>query len=326
MAGSQHRSISLNQRMSRLRRTAALASAVEGFWLSVSSLARSLSFYREVLGLPLQSADAPATDSMLRNLAALPGAGVHSVTLGASGTPSLRLIQFSMVGRRSQRPHSVDPGAAMLEFSVPDLEAVLRVAARLRTPIVTRGAAPLRLRDGSRAVVLLDPDGYFVALFQPAATTPGRASSAVSLGMRLTVAAPGTMVRFYQQALGIPLRAGEFTDLGDWSALLGTQSSAQWAATQTHPAGAALQGEELQEVQFVAFRHVTRRTFSGRPQDPGTPTLSLRLSNLAPALRAIRSAGLRVLSAGGQPVSVPGGGATLLFRDPAGVLVDLVQR
>jgi catechol 2,3-dioxygenase-like lactoylglutathione lyase family enzyme len=143
--------------------------------------------------------------------------------------------------------------------------------------------------------------------------------------MRFTVAAPGTMVRFYQQALGIPLRAGDFMSLGDWAALLG-QSTAQWAVTEAQSAGPVREAEGINEVQFVAFRRVNRHTFSGRPQDPGTPGLSLRIANLSAALRAIRSAGLRVLCAGGQPVALPGGGAAVLFRDPAGVLVELLQR
>ena len=214
----------------------------------------------------------------------------------------------------------------MLELSVPDLDVVLRAAARLRTPIVTMGAVPLRLSDGSRAVVLLDPDGYGVALFQPAGAAARGASTTISLGLRLTVAAPATMVRFYQQALGVPLHAGEFVSPGEWTALLGAASAAQWAVTEVPSAGVLRGAQGQSEVQFVAFRHVTRHTFSGRLQDPGTATLCLRVSNLAPALRAIRSARLRVLSAGGQLVVLPGGGSTVLFRDPAGVLVDLVQR
>lgn len=305
----------------------AQALAVDGFWLSVANLDRSLGFYRDVVGLPLQSPDTPAADAMLRNLTALPGARVRSAVLGIGGAPSLRLVQFAVAGRRVLRPHSVDPGAAMLEIGVSDLDAVLRAAARAHVPAATRSGAPVHLPDGSRAVVLIDPDGYFVALFQPASRAAVRPATATSLGLRFTVAAPATMVRFYQQTFGIPLHAGGFTSLGDWSALLG-QSAAQWALTEVPGAGAGAlrDAEGLNEVQFVAFRRVPRHTFSGRPQDPGTPTLSLRVTNLPVALRAIRSAGLRVLSAGGQPIPLPGGGAAVLFRDPAGVLVDLVQR
>ena len=299
--------------------------AVDGIWLSVANLDRSLGFYRDIVGLPLQSPDTPAADAMLRNLTALPGARVRSAVLGSGVAPLLRLAQFSVAGRRVLRPHSVDPGAAMLEINVSDLDAVLRAAARAHTPMATRAAAPVRLPDGSRAVVLIDPDGYFVALFEPPSAARSRTAAASLLGVRFTVALPATMVRFYQQTFGIPLRAGDFMNLGDWTVLLG-QPTGQWAVTEVRSAGAVRDAEGFDEVQFVAFRRVPRHTFSGRPQDPGTPTLSLRVTNLAAALRAIRSAGLRVLSAGGQPIPLPGGGAAVLFRDPAGVLVDLIQR
>lgn len=303
---------------------AAQVLAVDGFWLSVSNLDRSLAFYRNVVGLPLQSSDTGATEAMLRSLTAIPGARVRSATLGDRGSPSLRLLEFSAVRRRALHPHSVDPGAAVLELRVRDLAAILAAAVRAHAPVVTPGDVPLSLPDGTRSVVLQDPDGFFVALSQPSADASAQSASAPLL-MRYTVAAPATMVRFYHQNLGISLRAGQFGSPGLWTRLL-DEPSAQWAVTQAIPGAAPAAVQDLGDVQFVAFRHVVRHTYSGRPQDPGTCTLSLRVNNLSAALRAIRAAGLRVLSAGGQPVPLPGAGAAVLFRDPAGVLVELTQR
>jgi catechol 2,3-dioxygenase-like lactoylglutathione lyase family enzyme len=143
--------------------------------------------------------------------------------------------------------------------------------------------------------------------------------------MRFTVAEPATMVRFYRQTLGITLRAGQFGSPGLWTRLL-NEPGAQWAVTEAVPSAALADAQDLRDVQFIAFRHVVRHTYSGRPQDPGTASLSLRVNSLRDALRAIRSAGLRILSAGGQPVALPDGGAAVLFRDPAGVLIELIQR
>jgi catechol 2,3-dioxygenase-like lactoylglutathione lyase family enzyme len=300
---------------------------VDSFWLTVANLDRSLAFYRNVVGLPLQSSDTPAADAMLRDLTAIPGARVRSATLRFGTGPSLRLLEFGSVRRRTLHPHSVDPGAAVLEVSVTDLASVLAAAARMHAPIVTPGGAPLSLPDGTRSVVLQDPDGFFVALSQPAPSPAAAAarSAARSLSMRYTVAAPATMVRFYRQNFGITLRTGPFGSPGRWTQLL-NEPSAQWSVTQATADGAPADVQDLRDVQFVAFRHVVRHTYSGRPQDPGTSILSLRVSSLPAALRSIRSAGLRVLSAGGQPVPLPARGAAVLFRDPAGVLVELTQR
>jgi catechol 2,3-dioxygenase-like lactoylglutathione lyase family enzyme len=300
---------------------------VDGFWLSVSNLDRSLAFYREVVGLPLQSSDTPAADAMLRDLTAMPGARVRGATLRDRSGPSLRLLEFSAVRRRTLHPHSVDPGAALLEVRVNDLAGVLAAATRAHAPIVTPGAAPVSLPDGTRSVVLQDPDGFFVALSQrpPSPAAGPGAGPAELLRVSYIVATPATMVRFYRQNLGITLRAGQFGSPGPWSRLL-DQPSAQWAVTQPLPGAAPADAQDLRAVQFVAFRRVVRHTYSGRPQDPGTAMLALRVNDLRQALRAIRSAGLRVLSAGGQPVPLPAGGTAVLFRDPAGVLVELLQR
>jgi catechol 2,3-dioxygenase-like lactoylglutathione lyase family enzyme len=288
--------------------------AVDAYWLSVTDLNRSLSFYRDVVGLSVVLSTAtPTRQAVLRSLSATPGARIRSITLrDGNGGPALRLLEFDGVRRRALHPRSIDPGAVLLQVSVADLGRVLAAARREHTPIVTAGAAPLLLPDGRRTIVLADPDGFFVALSQgPHSPSPSVQSAPIC--MRYTVAAPGTMVSFYRQIFGLHLQTGGFVGAGAWSRLLDAPG-AQWADT----AG-------LRDVQFVAFRRVTRHTFSGRPQDPGTPALSLRITNLRAALRAIRAAGLRVLSSGGQPVPLPDGGVAVLFRDPAGVLVELVQ-
>ncbi|HWG77798.1 MAG TPA: VOC family protein [Steroidobacteraceae bacterium] len=288
---------------------------IDGFWLSVANLDRSLGFYRNVLGLSLEPEPTGAT-ALLPDLTAMPGARVRRATLREGNGPALQLVEFSLVPRRVLHPHSIDPGAAILEVGVTDLSRVLAAAKRAHTTVVTRGDAPVALPGGAHGIVLLDPDGFYVAISQAA-------QPETSLQMSFTVAAPATMVRFYQQLFGVTLRAGAFSSLGPWAQLL-DERGAQWAVTQATPRALA-DAPQLRDVQFIAFRHVMRHTYSGRPQDPGTPALSLRVANMPAALRAIRAAGLRVLSAAGQPIPLRGGGTTILFRDPAGVLVDLVQ-
>ena len=289
---------------------------VDAFWLTVSSLDRSLLFYHDVLGLALIPAT-PASSrlAILQGLTATPGSRIRTETLSAGAGTPLRLLEFSNARHRVLHPHAVDPGAALLQVQVRDLDTVLTAAARAHVSIVTRGGAPLRLADGTRSIVLTDPDGFFVAVSEPPPGAPDSAPAATTLTVRYTVAAPATLVRFYRQTLGITLANGNFGDMGPWAVLLNARGAQQ----------AVTAGRGLGGVQFLAFRRVPRHTYSGRPQDPGTPELSLRVANLRVALNAVRAAGVRVLSAGGQPVVLPDGGAAVLFRDPAGLLINLVQ-
>ncbi len=308
---------------------------IDAYWLTVGNLDRSLAFYRDVLGLSvIPATPLPARQAILQGLTATPGARIRTVLLRTARGVPLRLLEFDNAPHRVLHPHAVDPGAVLLQVQVHDLNSVLAAAARAHAPTITRGAEPMRLTDGARAIVLADPDGFFVAVSEPAATLPAAAgtppatsagAATLSFTVRYTVAAPLTQVRFYRQTLGVSLTTANFADAGPWSTLLNAPHAQMALAVPTAPPPPE-RGGILAGVQFAAFRRVTRHTYDGRPQDPGTPALSLRVANLRVALTAARTAGVRVLSAGGQPVMLPDGGVAVLFRDPAGMLINLVQR
>ncbi len=317
---------------------------VEDYLLTVTNLDRSVAFYRDVIGLPLWRAAGTATANPLeQSLTNTPGARFRSAVFGnPSAGPALMLIEFTGIARRAQRPRGVDPGAATLQVQVHDLSRVLAAAARERTPLVTRGGRPLITGDdGAHDIVLRDPDGFYVLLSQLPLTTgsapaAARASEAqppagnvVGLHVLYTVAAPVTLVRFCRNVLGLHVQAGAFRVDHTFDELFDAPG-AQLAVMDAAPMDAAPETAEPAEriadaLGFVAFRGVARHTYSGRPQDPGTPGFVLRVADLSAALRAIRASGTIVISAGGQPVG-SGQSVAVLIRDPDGVLIQLVQR
>jgi catechol 2,3-dioxygenase-like lactoylglutathione lyase family enzyme len=291
---------------------------IDAYWLTVANIDRSLAFYHDVLGFSVVPATPlPARQAILQRLSATPGARIRTVTLSTPGGTALRLLEFDNTPRRVQHPHAVDPGAVVLQVQVRNLDSVLEAATRAHVPAVTRGAAPVRLAGGTRAIVLSDPDGFFVLISDPA-------SASLPFSVRYIVAAPVTLVRFYRQTLGLSLVSANFEDAGPWATLFNVARAQMALAMPTATPRPARAGS-LVSVQFAAFRRVARHTYDGRPQDPGTSALSLRVANLRVALTAARAAGVRVLSAGGQPVVLPDGGAAVLFRDPSGMLINLVQ-
>jgi catechol 2,3-dioxygenase-like lactoylglutathione lyase family enzyme len=291
---------------------------IADYMLTVANLDRSVAFYHEVLGLSLLRAPArPVANPLEQSLTDTPGARFRSaVFANPAGGPPLVLEEFTGIARRTLRPRVVDPGAATIQIGVRDLARVLTAAAHARVPFVTRGDGAVPLDEsGTRGIVLRDPDGFYVRLSQPPGVAPAAAPrAAVSsittgnvLGLRVqyTVAAPATIVRFYHGVLGLRVHAGAFTRDGTSATAVDTA------------AGSAL--------QFAAFRGVPRHTYGGRPQDPGTPAVALQVNDLTAALRAIRASGTLIVSAGGQPLLTGHGGATILARDPAGLLVQLIQ-
>ena len=305
--------------------------AVEDYVLTVGNLDRSVAFYRDVVGLPLwRAAERPSASPLEQSLTNTPGARFRSATFRNPGAgPALVLIEFTGIARRVWRPRAVDPGAALLQVQVHDLSRVLVAAARARAPVVTQGGRAL-LRGAARDIVVRDPDGFYVLFSQPLTAAPAGAATASTIadafGLRMlyTVATPATLVRFYHGVLGLRVEAGAFMVDHTFDALLDAPG-ARLAVTQAAPADADATEAAADALRFIAFRGIARHTYGGRAQDPGTAGVVLRVADLNVALRAVRSSGIIVISAGGQPVRRERS-ATVLIRDPAGILVQLVQQ
>jgi catechol 2,3-dioxygenase-like lactoylglutathione lyase family enzyme len=79
-------------------------------------------------------------------------------------------------------------------------------------------------------------------------------------------------------------------------------------------------------VEIVEFRKIDRQPVQPRPQDPGATTLVLIVRDIEPMLARVKQAGVAVVSAGGNVIPLPNGrGAAVLFRDPDGHFVELLQ-
>jgi predicted enzyme related to lactoylglutathione lyase len=67
-------------------------------------------------------------------------------------------------------------------------------------------------------------------------------------------------------------------------------------------------------------------TMHSRVQDPGTPILQLQVRDARATLRALKAAGLQVISEGGEVVPRENGGAFVILRDPNNLFLELFQR
>jgi catechol 2,3-dioxygenase-like lactoylglutathione lyase family enzyme len=234
--------------------------------------------------------------------------------ISGTGTPALR-------ARTTPRPRLVDPGAALLLLRVRSLGPVLAAAERAGTQRPARDSTNL---------VLVDPDGIFISVAElsegsatdPVGTATNPATNAPAAGnvlsaeVAFTIAAPPTLVRFYRDVLGLAVRTGPFERTGSLEQLL----DAPRALVAFAQIG-AVRGS----IGVLAFKGVPRHTYLFRPQDPGATAVTLEVSDLAAALRRVRSVGALVISAGGQPVASPNGEISILIRDPDGLLLQLQQ-
>jgi len=298
----------------------------------VSNLDRAIAFYHDGLGLDIAESPSNAeANPGLRNMFGLPDAhlrwmvghpswmrsGVEMVEItGAAGQPVERRIQ--------------DVGAFTLIVLVRDLDAPFGRLKQLGAPVVSRGGAPITFRFGngkSRGVIVKDPDGHFVELFQfdpPRETTAPASANILGVRVRLSVADVPQAMQLYSDVLGLERSArDDFQNVQQVSAMFGL-SDAQFRLGTTKVPGSGL------VVEFIDFKGVERKTVPSRLQDPGSTRMQLLVRDVDRAIEALRRAGGSVVSTGGAAVELTGraGGPptkVAIVRDPNNLFVVLLQ-
>jgi len=136
---------------------------------TVANLERSLSFYRDVLGLEVVGEQLGTAD-YLATVTGFPGVRLQMAFLRAPGDDHiLELLEYvSHPGEPTPRETN-RPGNGHLCLVVDDAEATFR-------ELVAKGVtfmsdAPARItagvNRGARAAYLRDPDGFTIEIFQP---------------------------------------------------------------------------------------------------------------------------------------------------------------
>jgi catechol 2,3-dioxygenase-like lactoylglutathione lyase family enzyme len=179
--------------------------------------------------------------------------------------------------------------------------------------------------QGTRIVVVEDPDGHFVELSQPAELPSDAPASANVVGVRLRLAVDdvAAAVRLYRDELGLEARApvGDYGDNPAVLAALGLARGQYRVGLQNVPGSGLM-------FDFVDFKGVERRAVRGRIQDFGSTRVQLRVRDLDAAIAAFRRFGGEVVSTGGEPLALPAGNSTLrvaIVRDPNDLFVVLIE-
>ena len=282
---------------------------------NVASLDKSLEFYHDVLGMELQRAPgvppnlAPgsrpfiATPEILNLYNAAGGQYRVGTALVPESPMRAELAEFKDVDRRAVRPRIQDPGASIYILTVRDLAPIMTRVRRSRATVVTTGGEPVIMPDSSHAVLLQDPDGFFVEVVQrnpaPANKAPAD-SNFTDVSFAFVVSDTDRMIHVFKDALGFQPQTGAFVHDRAQRKLLGIREA------QVRRSTALVPGTSFQ-LDFVEFKSIDRRPVHGRPQDPGAVVLRLLVRDAEAAVKELDAVGVRVASAGGQVVSIPGG-------------------
>ncbi len=297
----------------------------------VADLDRAQAFYRDGLGLDVTGPPGNAdTNPALRNMFGLPDAQLRW-TIGHP--PGMRngveMVEIGKAGGKKVERRIQDTGAFTFIVLVRDLDATIARVKRAGAPIVSANGNPVRFPFGtgkSRGIVVKDPDGHFVELFQfdplPETAAPASAN-VIGVRIRLTVDDAAQAMRLYHDGLGLQqVGLDEFKSDPNVSAMFGIPGGEFRLGTALVP-GTGL------TVEFIEYRGVDHQRVMSDLRDPGSTRLQLQVRDVDEAIRALTNAGGAVISTGGGPVELPRTGGppikVAIVRDPNNLFVVLLQ-
>jgi catechol 2,3-dioxygenase-like lactoylglutathione lyase family enzyme len=137
------------------------------FELSVVDSEASVKFYRDMLGIEM-ALDASFTDNpLLARTAGAPGASVRQSRAPIPGSSTVfMLIEFKNVARTPLTGRVQDPGTAILQLRVRDIDALVKKMKAAGVPIVTTGGEAVEIRPGLKIAIVKDPNNLMLELMQ----------------------------------------------------------------------------------------------------------------------------------------------------------------
>ena len=295
---------------------------------AVTNLRRSVAFYRDGLGLQVETASPLPLGSgpAVGQLVGAPGAGAKGVTLDIPGTEfRLILLRFSGVRQKTFHPQVPDFGAVKFIVTVRDMDEAW---ARIRPHVLrvfTTGGRPVEplATNHHKAVIVADPDGYLLEL---QTSEPFAKKSAAPLGSNTIDGRPSWSVEDLTTSLdfcrlGLGFRVVGKRPAAPPSALLleGTPHALEASGSIRPPGGGT--------IWFLTdFRNVRRQGLNSGVQDIGGGAVALLTTGLPSLLDALKRQGATVQTSGGAPVNMGHGQEAVFIRSPAGVPMELIEQ
>jgi len=300
---------------------------VGGFSHIVENVERSVAFYRDVLGLEMTNPPrAFESTPWIIDMGNTPGSQSRPAILHIPGSKlGVELIDYKDIDRQTAHPRFQDPGAASLILTVRDMDAMMAKLKAAHAHVNSKGGEPATIAgaNGSRGRVVFvqDPDGFFIEISQrdPAPPTTAPDSS------NITGAAFETIVADLDQTLHIYRDILRFQTQPPTS-FDGTKLLMDTAGTpgaQFRRSSATIPGTSV-TMAFMEFKDIDRKPLHTRVQDPGTAILQVGVRDIDATVKALKTAGVTVVSKNGETV-LNGSSRFCMLRDPNNLFLELFQ-
>jgi len=297
---------------------------------TTESLDKTVPFYRDVLGLPLNGTRDPLAqqpqklDEEMSKFTATKGMSFRAAAFRIPNAAfGFELTEFTGGPRQPVRPNIQDIGAATLALQVRDIEKLMAKLKASGAAIVTVGGAPVNPNNKFREVVVRDPDGFFVELQQP---DPLPASAANTTGdilgasVQFSIEDSAKTVAFLRDAIGFNARPTGALGTNPVVANLIGLHGAQWRITHGNIPGTTL------DFGLIEYSGVARAKVVAGAEDPGSPAFTMVVHDLNTAVDQWTKAGGTVATTGGQAIMRANGAGNVFVRDVNGFMWELIQR
>lgn len=295
----------------------------------VESLERSLAFYHGVLGFEIPAAAAapgPRPYSVNPGLHAMLGTtGAkerHSDARIPGSTMGVEMIEFGEIDRKPVHARVQDPGAVTLVLLVRDADALLAHLKQAGVPVMTPGGSPVAAADGTRSVLVQDPDARPIELRQlkvlPETTAPA-SSNVIGARLAITVDDTDRTLHVYRDLLGFKVDAEpSFVADRTLQALTGVKGGTVRRSRAQAPGS-------MVWFEFLEFKGVDRTPLKTRIQDPGTARLQLMVRDIESVIGSLKAAGSSVVSDGGRKAALPPNLWGAMMADPNNMYLSLLE-
>jgi catechol 2,3-dioxygenase-like lactoylglutathione lyase family enzyme len=301
---------------------------------TTESLDKTLPFYRDVLGLPVNGGRDPLTqqpqklDEDMSKFTATKGMSFRAASFRIpTAAFGFELTEFTGGPRKPVRPNIQDIGAATLVLQVRDIDKMLTKVRASGATIVTAGGAPVNPSGNPnsklREIVVRDPDGFFVELQQPD-PLPGSAANAtgdiLGASVQFSIEDSAKTAAFLREAIGFNARpAGALGTNPVVAKLIGLEG-AQWRITHGNIPGTAL------DFGLIEYSGVPRVKIAAGAEDPGSPAFTMVVREINAAVDQWTKAGGSVATTGGKAIVRANGAGNVFVRDVNGLMWELIQR
>ena len=302
---------------------------------TTGSLDKTVPFYRDVLGLPLNGTADPLAqqpqklDEDMSRFTATKGMSFRAAAFRLPNAPfGFELTEFTGGPRKTIRPNIQDIGSATLALQVRDIEKMVAKVKAAGAPILTAGGVPVNPAGNPashlREILVRDPDGFFVELQQPdplPASAANTSGDILGASVQFSIEDSAKTVAFLRAAVGFNARpTGALASNAVVASLIGLPATAQWRITHGSIPGTTL------DIALIEYAGVPRAKIAAGAEDPGSPAFTVVVKDIDAALAQWTEAGGTIATAGGKPVVRPNGAGNVFVRDVNGLMWELIQR